>query len=550
MKNTNSIKLDDKKGLNQSMNPGNISKNNSILNDTARNIMLRAKKLDLEFSLFTYKVGAFLFNSVTTGKKYLPKETEPLQFEIPDLEKEIYKNLFESVKKSKETGNEVSIRRMKEYMQPYYHISKDMTTNLEINKPKRNVLIRMKEMFDDFTLDSSVIYITGPGCKSGAVLIESKDFGEEELTLKDISAEWEKRTSKQKHLLIIVDANYSGIWARDVATLKEKDLSVLASCKEKEKCFSSKIGSIFVHNFLKLLNKSKAENMLLVDSSPMFGGDYLNTKKFTNFYVNYKDWNSMVPIQKSDFMEISYENGRYVGYINNAQKNFWGIFVWTNGLFKDCKYTGEFIQGQLHGKGGMYYKSGRTYEGDFHENASEGYGEEKYENGDFYKGKYRKGFKSGDGVYTYNNGDVFKGEFIENKPNGKGTLTMKNGSVYVGQFRAGKCNGKGIFKYKNGDIYDGDWANSLKHGNGKYSYSNGDVYEGQFVNGVRHGHGILTKKTGEIYNGEWELDAMSGAGEYKTEHSKTIGEWVKGNITKQPSFFQKIGTKQISARLV
>lgn len=518
--------------------------------DTQRNILLKMKRFELDLSLFKLKPACFILHSVGSNRKFPEKETKEVHFEMPDLEKEGYKGLFEFAATSRETPQGMSVVRFKEYLKHPYVVYKEMAVDAHANKPKRNVLIRMKEMFDDFRYDSSVVYAVGPASKNGGLIIDSKDFGEEELFLADVAAEWKKRTSKQKHLLIILEMNYAGRWAKDHAGLKLTDVSVWAACGEKERAFSTPIGGIFTHNILKYLNKSQSENLMMVEPTPVFAGDYLKCKMFTNFYINFPSWNAMSVVQKSDFMEITYENGRYIGYVHKAQKGFWGQFQWTNGLFKDCCYSGEFNNGHLHGKGVMMYKSGRVYEGDFLDNAPEGYGEETYENGDRYAGRYRRGFKSGQGVYTYANGDVYKGEFLENRPSGKGVLTMKNGSVYTGEFKNGRCNGKGVFKYKNGDVYEGEWVNSLKHGNGVYKYANGDVYEGQFVNGVRHGHGTMVAVNGETYIGEWALDAMSGSGEYKTEHSSTIGEWVKGTLTKQPTFFKKVGTKQIEAKLV
>lgn len=515
--------------------------------DSIRNMTIRTKKLDLEFLTFEMKSTFFLIQTISTGK--LSKEAEFVDVKLSDGEKDAYKTLFKKFKKSKISTTQKNIDRIKEFMEPHYTLHREMLCSLETNKPKKNVLVRLKEMFDDFNFDSSVIFMTGSATKHGAVLFESPEFGEEEMILSDIVGEWKKRTSKQKYLLIIIDTNFAGRWALDVKKLDVTDVGVIASCKEKEKSMQMFLGTVFVHNFLKYLNKSELENLLPCESSPIFAGDFLKCKIYTNFYCHFKDWETMIPIQKSDFMEIKYENGRYIGYVANAQKGFWGAFIWTTGSYENCKYVGEFRNGQLEGQGIMYYKSGRVYKGDFILNAPDGTGEENYENGDHYKGKYKKGFKSGMGTYTYKNGDVYKGEFVENKPEGKGKLVLANKSHYDGQFKGGKCWGKGTFTYNNGDVYKGEWQNSLKHGNGKYWYVNGDVYDGQFVNGIRHGQGILKSKNGDVYNGQWELDAMSGAGEFTTEHSKTTGEWVKGNITKQPTFYQKMGTQTLKVKL-
>jgi hypothetical protein len=515
----------------------------------AKNTKRKSKRVELDYSVFKYKSAFLTLQSSAPGKVFASKDIKPVFMELPDSEKEIYKAIYQEATDLNESSSKFTMRRFKEFIAPYYTIFREMTTSYEINKPKKNILIRLKEMFDNDAHDSSVFYYNGPATKSGGLIIESKDKGEEEMFFKEVAAEWKARTSNQKHLLVILECNYAGKWLKELSELKIPDVSILAACKEKEKVFTTKIGGVFMHNFLKYLRKIQPENLVPVESSPIFGGDYMRCKQYTNFYLPFKDWSSLTAIQKSEFAEIIYENGRYIGYQQAASKHYWGRFLWVNGMFKDCEYHGEFEKGQLHGKGIMIYKNGRVYAGDFVTNAPDGNGEEVYPNNDKYVGKYRKGFKSGNGVYTYSNGDVYKGAFAENKPHGKGVLMLKNGSEYVGEFKNGKCNGKGTFKYRNGDVYEGEWNNSLKHGKGKYMYNNGDVYEGDFINGVRHGKGTFVSKQGETYKGSWALDLKSGEGEIITADSKTTGEWILGKIAKQPTFFAKNGTKQIEAKL-
>jgi hypothetical protein len=55
-----------------------------------------------------------------------------------------------------------------------------------------------------------------------------------------------------------------------------------------------------------------------------------------------------------------------------------------------------------------------------------------YENGDKYVGEFLNGQLHGKGIYTYANGDKYEGEFIDGKFTGKGTFTFSDGTQYTG----------------------------------------------------------------------------------------------------------------------
>ena len=406
-------------------------------------------------------------------------------------------------------------------------------------------------MFDNNNFDSSILVFVGVASSKGGLIIETKEYGIEELSFQEVLDQWNKRASKQKHLLIILDCNYAGRWAIDFNNYPEKieTVSIFASARENQKAAYFELGLLFTHNLMYLLNKNPHESMIKTSQVPIFVGDYLDCKKYTNLYLNYNDWNKLFAVQKSDYAMIEYDNGTYIGHILNGQKNFWGTFLWKESVFKDCKYSGEFVKGKLEGRGIMTYTNGRVYEGEFKNNAPDGLAVESYENGDKYIGKFSKGFKSGYGLYVYANGEIYEGEFENNKPNGKGCLMTSKTSFYQGNFKNGKCNGVGQFKYSNGDVYQGEWVDSIKHGKGKYFYSNGDIYEGDFVNGVRHGKGVFVSPNGQVYDGGWINDSMSGEGRISSGQDLVFGEWVNGKIDKQPVFFSKIGSKRIQSQI-
>lgn len=63
--------------------------------------------------------------------------------------------------------------------------------------------------------------------------------------------------------------------------------------------------------------------------------------------------------------------GRYEGYKVNGLKNGFGSFYYREG----GKYCGEWVEGEMTGRGVLYYSSGKiAYEGEWRANRLEGYG--------------------------------------------------------------------------------------------------------------------------------------------------------------------------------
>ena len=58
--------------------------------------------------------------------------------------------------------------------------------------------------------------------------------------------------------------------------------------------------------------------------------------------------------------------------------------IWTDGE----RYEGDFVNGQLTGKGVFFYKNGERYEGDFVNGCKEGYGTMYYPDGRYDTGRW------------------------------------------------------------------------------------------------------------------------------------------------------------------
>lgn len=514
---------------------------------SVNNPFLKNKKLVHEYSLFEYKVSCFLLSTTNNGKTFFSTDFEPLDLKYPDREIKIYQSKLESLKIGPNRPEALTINRWHEFLLGFYTIYRIFHLGHEIEKPKKNILIRLREMFEDQNFDSSIIVFSGSMTQNGGLVIESENLGLEEISLIDILNEWNSKSSKQKHLLIILDCNYSGKWVQDFNNHKERieTVSILASCQEKQKSAASELGFAFTHNIMKFLTKNQYENMIPLDQTPCFAGDYLDCKKFTNLYFNFNSWDCLIAVQKSDYVMIEYDNGTYIGHTKLGIKQFWGNFLWKHGIFKNCQYIGEFHKGKLHGKGIMMYTGGRVYEGEFKNNSPDGLAVETYENGDKYIGKFFKGFKLGYGVYVYANGEIYEGEFANNKPCGQGRLLMPKNAFYEGSFKNGKCNGHGKYYYENGDVYEGKWVDSIKHGLGIYYHANGDIYEGDFVNGLRNGFGKLSLSSGQVIESNWINDVMSGEVRKYMPENQLIREWIKSKIPNTPVFAQVNGTQKV-----
>jgi hypothetical protein len=175
---------------------------------------------------------------------------------------------------------------------------------------------------------------------------------------------------------------------------------------------------------------------------------------------------------------LTWENGaKYTGALKSLKKQIphgYGVYFFPknqqwqiiNGhkLHRLKSYSGEFKNGNFHGKGTFY--SGGEYT---------------------YKGNFKDGRFNGQGKIEYNSGENFEGLF-KNDEKIKGKWIFENGDIYEGEIKNGASHGKGKAVYKkSGRTYLGQFKNGAFHGIGKWWTDKGEVCEGQFKNGGRDG---------------------------------------------------------------
>ena len=199
---------------------------------------------------------------------------------------------------------------------------------------------------------------------------------------------------------------------------------------------------------------------------------------------------------------------------------------WTNcqGKMSDnsgYKYDGEFINGNIGGKGILFHPNGDKWVGEFITTESgwtfNGKGTITTSDGGKYEGEFKDSIMSGKGTFLHADGGKYVGEFKDGVMSGKGTFFGSGqfaGHTYVGEWKDGKQNGQGTYTYQNGDKYVGEWKNSNSHGQGTFTWANGESYVGEFADHKFNGKGTYTYNSGGKYVGEWKDDLREGRGTY------------------------------------
>jgi hypothetical protein len=447
---------------------------------------------------------------------------------------------------------DVDFGKWKNYLNKYYMKHDQLVCNNTKSTNRAAILKSLTSMFNNKSRDSSMLIYTGPATEKGDWVIQSSISNIEYISITDVVKAWQKRKSDQKMLVILVDSNFSGKWAQELAKVNDESMAVQCSCAANKISHYFELGGFFTHNVLKMMNKRANEKLLMLEEqTPTFWGNKLFVKKYLNQYLYYENWFEMSKIAKAEYVLLEFDNGAYQGYYNEGKREYWGVYKYNKGFYAGCVYVGEFFAGKMQGLGIMTYDNGKTYEGDFYLGYAHGKGTEYYPNGDYFVGDFKATLKNGSGIYYYSNGNRYEGEFDKDMPHGKGVFyNKKDKSKYEGDFKNGKANGKGEFWYPNKEHYLGEWLDDVKHGKGVYKYKNGEKYDGMFNQGKRHGQGTYYYIDGSKWTGEWNNDLKAGTGILVKTDGRTVeGDWKNNNIDTNINFFRKVGTGKLKVKV-
>lgn len=110
-------------------------------------------------------------------------------------------------------------------------------------------------------------------------------------------------------------------------------------------------------------------------------------------------------------------------------------------------YLGEWLKGQMHGRGILSYSDGEYYVGDWRHDGKNGLG------------IYVWGKGSGDVA-----GDKFEGDFKDGNADGVGRTLFNDSGWHKGTYSKGKMHGWGVMQLADGWEYKGQWKNDEMDG--------------------------------------------------------------------------------------
>lgn len=479
--------------------------------------------------------------------------------------------------KSKSSFKTLQTQREVDYLRLSHHLSNSTEINLKISEKlilnmlksieKSDLIDKLIDYFNKSS-ENKLLYISGI-CNENREFIyphhnPSYNFS---LSYDEIVSLWRnrKQSDKEKHLFIVVDCHYSGLWVNKCNDeFDYRDISIQASSTNNEESYDLELinnninnndrvidmneankGSLFLNNFIHsqiLLNhtfineltKSFDEIKKETDVSPIITNIYFEKEEAENNELNKQNkHDSFDKSQLSNSRLISNYNqspsscGMYFNIAKNfkinAMFNSWDDIVKINGYYKEKNiteinaiYKGEYIDGKPNGKGALYFMGiEEKYLGDFNLGVKQGKGIYYYNDTNVYEGLWRKDSRH-KGVIIGVNGDWYAGEFSKEVFNGKGKLYNREKQfLYDGEFKDGSQDGYGISYFDYGSTYKGFFKDNEYNGKGEFYFNNTLISKANYVNGKREGKGWFLLKEGHNYTGNFVNNMAKGKGKMK-----------------------------------
>ncbi len=117
-------------------------------------------------------------------------------------------------------------------------------------------------------------------------------------------------------------------------------------------------------------------------------------------------------------------------YGRTIRKNGQGTYTNANPRYK---YTGEWLNNEINGKGKMEYVGGDVYDGYWENHKRCGYGklETSYCT---HTGLWKNNLANGFGITIFKNGDKYEGNMLDGKRHGEGASYSSDCRYYKGMF--------------------------------------------------------------------------------------------------------------------
>jgi hypothetical protein len=245
-------------------------------------------------------------------------------------------------------------------------------------------------------------------------------------------------------------------------------------------------------------------------------GDFTRLPEVSKYRLNTDQPLCFTDESRTDVYKGSYKNGSFHGY---------GILIKNDG----SKFEGMWDMGTLNGFARIISENGDYYQGYVKKGTP--HGEGVYRNNKIkYSGEWTNGKMNGKGTEEMIDGSKYTGSFRNGVKNGNGTFIWPDGSYYEGDIKENNFEGTGLYVWSDGRSYDGEWYRNEFSGNGIYTYKDKSVYEGEFIKHKRSGLGRMKYGPDKEYYGFWVNDKQEGLGCYTIGNDVKMGYWFHGGL--------------------